>query len=386
MGIYHRTALADDMAKQLINPGVLDENLRSGLFISGLRRTGKTTFLIADLVPALERQGAIVIYVDLWSDTLAAPTKLLHQAIAEKLKELQSPGSAALERLKGIKGLDLGGLGFKFSFNLSDVGKPEGVTLAEALREVVDQSKTDLVLIVDEVQQSIASEDGQNMMLALKAARDAINPRPGTPGYLIFVGTGSHRAQLSEMTQKRNQAFAGATSISFPVLDQDYVVYLMNRYRAEIAPEKLPHIDKVTEAFKFLGNRPEELRRALSQVVRQGGDPNSVMPIVALTLRSTLADGEIQKVERLGSLAMEIFDRIASADRPVNKLFSMEAIASYSAVIGREVKIEEIQPILNALMAENLIMRIGHGKYTLSDPYVGMIWKEGRRAALDSGW
>ena len=63
--IYRRPALADQMARQLLHPGVLDEGLRSGLFLSGLRRTGKTTFLINDLVPALEADGAIVIYVDL---------------------------------------------------------------------------------------------------------------------------------------------------------------------------------------------------------------------------------------------------------------------------------------------------------------------------------
>ena len=49
------------MAQQLLNPGILAEGLRSGLFISGLRRTGKTTFLIPDLLPALEEKGAVVI-------------------------------------------------------------------------------------------------------------------------------------------------------------------------------------------------------------------------------------------------------------------------------------------------------------------------------------
>ncbi|WP_404997173.1 hypothetical protein [Cupriavidus necator] len=63
--IYRRPALADRMTRQLLRPGVLDEGLRSGLFLSGLRRTGKTTFLINDLVPALEADGAILIYVDL---------------------------------------------------------------------------------------------------------------------------------------------------------------------------------------------------------------------------------------------------------------------------------------------------------------------------------
>jgi len=62
--IFQRPELAESMANQLLNPGVLDEGLRSGLFLSGLRRTGKTTFLRNDLIPALEEAGALVIYVD----------------------------------------------------------------------------------------------------------------------------------------------------------------------------------------------------------------------------------------------------------------------------------------------------------------------------------
>lgn len=376
MAIYHRPGLAARMAQQLLNPGVLDEGLRSGLFISGLRRTGKTTFLIADLVPALEAMGAIVIYVDLWSDTLTSPSTLLQLAISEKLKELETPSSGVLDRLKLINGLDLGGFGFKFGFKLKDLGKQGGVTLAQALREVVDQAKTNLVLIVDEVQQASASEDGQNMMLALKAARDSINPRPGTPGYLLFIGTGSHRAQLSEMTAKRNQAFAGATSISYPVLENDYVEFLMDRYRSEVDPSKLPDTGVVANAFRSLGHRPEELRRALAQVVRESEDPNTAMRITAKTLRSTMADGEILKVDKIGVLAKEIFGRIAASDKPVSRLFSVEAASAYSKALGREVKVEEIQPVINALLSENLIIRVGHGSYTLSDPHVGELWRE----------
>jgi len=67
--VYPRPELAERMAQQLLNPGPLDEGLRSGLFLTGSRRTGKTTFLVNDLIPALEAAGAVVIYVDLWSDT-----------------------------------------------------------------------------------------------------------------------------------------------------------------------------------------------------------------------------------------------------------------------------------------------------------------------------
>ncbi len=90
---FARPTLAATMARQLLQPDVLSEGLRSGLFISGQRRTGKTTFLHNDLIPALEAAGALVIYVDLWTDTRANPAHLVHAAIREALNELQRPGS-----------------------------------------------------------------------------------------------------------------------------------------------------------------------------------------------------------------------------------------------------------------------------------------------------
>ena len=72
--------------------------------------------------------------------------------------------------------------------------------------KVVDQAGTNVVLIVDEVQHAITSDDGNQMLLALKAARDAINPRPGTPGHFIFIGTGSHRALVRGTAQYSGRA------------------------------------------------------------------------------------------------------------------------------------------------------------------------------------
>ena len=191
--IFQRPELAEEMANQLLNPGVLDEGLRSGLFLSGLRRTGKTTFLRSDLIPALEEAGALVIYVDLWSDTLANPATLVHDAIRKTLQELQTPGSGLLEVLKRVSGADVGAAGFKFGFKLDSIGNSGGPTLAQALTEVVDQAKTDLVLIIDEVQHAISSDDGNSCFWHSKL-RDAINPRPDTPGYFLFIGTGSQGA------------------------------------------------------------------------------------------------------------------------------------------------------------------------------------------------
>lgn len=376
--IFQRPELAEEMANQLLNPGVLDEGLRSGLFLSGLRRTGKTTFLRSDLIPALEEAGALVIYVDLWSDTLANPATLVHDAIRNTLQELQTPGSGLLEMLKRVSAADIGAAGFKFGFKLDSIGNSGGPTLAQALTEVVDQAKTDLVLIIDEVQHAISSDDGNQLLLALKAARDAINPRTDTPGYFLFIGTGSHRAQVSELTAKRNQAFSGATSTAYPVLKGDYVEYLLNRLAATVKKEKLPSLEVAIEAFNTLGNRPEEMLKALRQLMQQEGDPDLFLPVIASTLRSAAASIELEKVELLGSLAQAIFNKIASTEGDARGIFSIDAAAEYSKIVGREVRVEEIQPVVIALVAENIIMRRGHGIYAITDQFVQEIWLEER--------
>ena len=197
---FRRTALAEQMAAQLLRPSFLDTSLRSGLFLSGQRRVGKTTFLATDLIPALEALGAIVVYVDLWSQPQANPADLVHESIRRTLKELQTPGSGILQRLKEVASVEAGAAGFKFGFKLADVGKDDGASLAQAFTELIDQTQTDVVLIVDEVQHALGSADGDHLLHALKAARDAINTRPGTPGYFLFIGTGSHRARVQELT------------------------------------------------------------------------------------------------------------------------------------------------------------------------------------------
>ncbi|MBF8701005.1 ATP-binding protein [Pseudomonas putida] len=376
--IFPRRELAADMARQLLKPSALDIGLRSGLFFSGLRRTGKTTFLKNDLIPALEEMGALVIYVDLWSDTQTSPVVLVLAAVRKALADLQKPTSAFLQKLKALRGAEVEVAGLKFGFNLETLGTEGGVTLAEALTEVVDQARTDVVLVVDEVQQAITTEDGQQMMLALKAVRDAINPRPNTPGHFLFIGTGSHRAMVNELTARRNQAFAGATNVPYPVLDRDYVEFWLKRL-AKDGLGNLPSLDVAAQAFKTLGSRPEEFIRALRQLVHSpasGMGPDEVLPVIASTLRSAAADLELMKVEELGVLAEAIFARIASVEGDARGVFSNEAAAEYSKSVGREVRVEEIQPVANELLAANLIMRRGHGLYGVTDPFVQEIWRE----------
>ena len=104
--VFHRTAYAEQMAQQLLQPSPLQMNVRSGVLLSGIRR-GKTTFLRQDLVPALKR-AVRWWWVDLWADRSKSPGVLdaVRHAAADADPRLGP--AAALQRTEpGAVGLTL---------------------------------------------------------------------------------------------------------------------------------------------------------------------------------------------------------------------------------------------------------------------------------------
>ena len=371
--LFHRTDYASDMAKQLLQPSALQLQVRSGVFLSGIRRIGKTTFLRQDLIPALESMGALVVYVDLWVDRSKSPAALVHEAVRSTLAQLATPGTGLLARFKG---LNVGAAGFTFGFQVDTVGKEGGATLAQVFTELVDKVQTNVVLIVDEVQQSLGTEEGGNLLYALKAARDAVNTRPGTPGYLLFVGTGSHKSLVADMATRRSQPFAGAVSTAYEPLGLDFVRWKREQLQA-LAGIKLPTQDDMWHGFLALGQRPEELQNALIQLQSRPEPVELAFPIICATLASAAAEVELATIENLGALAQAIFDRIAQGNEAGESgLFSAEAISSYAQQIGMTVDTPQVQNMMDRMITANLIHRQSHGVYAVADPFVRQVWRQ----------
>jgi hypothetical protein len=362
---YRRQGLASELAGRLLKPGLLDEGLRSGLFLVGNRRTGKTTFLRNDLIPELKSHGAVVVYVDLWSDTRASPATLLHTAVRQSIADLSNP----LRRRH------------------QDHKPEEGpATLADNLTLLVDHSRADVVLIVDEVIQAIQSDEGNHMLLAIKAARDAINTRSGTPGHFLLVGSHSQHAMLNDLTSLQDQAFAGATVLPYPLLDRNYVRHVLDRLHSE-GMAALPSEEGAWAAFQALECRPEEFLRALRQLHGSCLDlePEQQLQAIVSTQRSAMADLALLKVEQTGELARAIFDWIAACGGAAQGLFPESATAAISAAIGRRVSVEELHLVVHELIGANLIRRLGHGDYIITDPMARDLWRsQGHRAGPGS--
>jgi hypothetical protein len=165
------------------------------------------------------------------------------------------------------------------------------------------------------------------------------------------------------------------------MLNGEFVAYVLKRLALE-DPAFLPSVAAATNAFKVVGNRPEELIKALRILRTQmhgEDDPDSKLAVIAATLRTSAADAELMRLDQLGGLATAIYDRIATAPENTRGLFSADAAADYSRTLGREVRIDEIQPAVNELLAANLIMRRSHGVYGVTDPFVQDTWLEKKR-------
>jgi AAA ATPase domain len=373
-GLFHRETYASQMAEQLLNPGPLDESTRSGVFLSGIRRVGKTTFLRQDLIPALEARGALVIYVDLWADPAKSPSALVNEAVRQTLGQLQTPGSALLKRFKSLR---LGAAGLSLGFELDKIGEAGGTTLAQAFAALVDKAKTHVVLIIDEVQQTLGTDEGQSLLHALKASRDAVNARPGSPGRFLFIGTGSHKSLLAEMTSRRAQPFAGALSASYQVLGKDFVQWQLDRLAAQPGLT-LPSPDAAWEGFETLGHRPEELLKALRQLQQVSGtDTDTAWRIICATLAGAAADADLKAFDDLGELGKAVFERIAAGgEQGISGLFGAESLAFYSERIGSAVDASQVQKIVDKMVNAQLIIRPSHGVYTIADPFVRKVWQE----------
>ena len=317
--------------------------------------------------------GALVIYVDLWADRSKSPASLVHEAVKATLSALTTPGTGLLERLKGV---NIGAAGISFGFQLDAVGKPGGATLGDVFTELVDKVKTDVVLIIDEVQHALGTEDGSNLLFALKAARDAVNTRPGTPGYLLVLGTGSHKSLVADMATRRSQPFAGAVSTGYEPLGSDFVSWKRAQLE-QIEGIKLPSQEVMTEGFLAVGQRPEELQSALVLLQSRPEAPDVAFPIICSTLASAAAEVEIATIEALGALASAIFDRVVSGNESgESKLFSADAINSYSEQIGMSVDTPQVQNMVDRMITANVILRQSHGVYAVADPFVRQAWRQ----------
>lgn len=364
--IFPRGALAKAYVDALL--GRTPFAYASGLILAAPRRTGKSTFLRRDLVPALEAEGVVCVYVDLWANRAADPADLIADALADALRNAAGPIARAA-RGSGLAKVTFGGV----SIDLDRIGKPDGGTLSDALKALAARTGGTVALVVDEAQHALSSEAGMAAMFALKAARDALNQeRAGedeSRPRLVLVFTGSHRDKLAALVLRRDQPFYGASVVDFPLLGRDYVAAYVDWLNERLAPDNRFDVDDVARAFDILGRRPELLESVLRDYAL--GETR------AAGLRRTLARSAESLRERVWDQYDSDYGSLTPLQRAVLALviregdrlapFAEATSAELARVVGSDVTPRDVQGAMEVLRERGLVWRSGRGAYAIED-------------------
>jgi hypothetical protein len=364
--LYHRPDLASRLSTLILRVAV-GSAASSGVFLAAPRRTGKSTFAREDLRPALEAADAIVLYADLWKDLTKDPGLVIVETVREAIG--RSEGLVTrLAKASGVDKVNVGGL----SFSLEKIGLGRDIDLTQALVALSDESRKIIVLIIDEAQHAITTDQGVAALFALKAARDELN---SSKHYgLRIVCTGSNRDKLAMLRNSKDQAFFGASMVKFPNLDQHFIDWFCEHL-------DLAHPLEPTEVFKLFqesGYRPELLGAAADEIrfdfeLDPAAIPERFSTLVRAQARELNANLKkvIHSLTPIQSAVIRVMsakgESYAPFEAPTMMLYA-KAMAS-AGVAMEEIKVEipSVQQALIALQDKKLVWKASRGVYAVDE-------------------
>ncbi len=364
MNHHPRPELARELADEMQGKKSFSD-APNGLFLSGPRRTGKTQFLRFDLQPELERRGLLVIYADLWAnDAQSAADRLLtpiRTALAANEGLLKSFFTQA-----GIDKLTVPGV---MSVDLTKAGKPDGLPLPQVIEWLHRATNKTIVLIVDEAQEALTSEQGQSAMRALKSARDTM--KTPTDAKLLLVMAGSHRDKLMRLLNTAAAPFWGSQVRTLPLLGDDYVHDLTAQLKRAKPELSALNNGVLVQAFEHFGRRPQHFFNALQTHVSHAQDAAQLEQAV---LEESAQQKQAQRHEftqtylALGPLEQALLARMLEAGEQF-KPFSEESLALYARHKGEPVSVGQVQSKLDEMRADErrLVWKAHRGEYVVYD-------------------
>lgn len=361
---YARGSLARELAEQLQGKQVFNDAY-NGLFLAAPRRTGKSTFLQLDLQPALEAQGVVVVYVDLWADQRRDPGSLIADAVARALQSRLGLVAKAA-RATGLESVSIGGM----KIDTRRIGQIDGVTLVDALKALHEVAKAPIALVIDEAQHALTSEAGENAMAALKSARDQLN-RPGEI-QLMLVMSGSDRDKLLRLVNTNGAPFYGSQIRRMPALDRDFIAHIVRLIEGQ-RPELTPvDAEALFKAFEGFGHRPQFFMEALGQALSplDSFDGRFESAVLAAAAQRQTADEAQMESDFLGLRPIEqaVLWRMLEQG-PLFRPYDAEALRFYHEKAGQKVSAQKAQSALESLRSRMpaLVWKSARGEYAGDD-------------------
>ena len=361
---FPRTALAQQIANDLLGLSFLSD-APNGLFLAAPRRTGKSTFLQADLAPTLKGRGALVIYADLLENAGGRdPADLVITAIEGELHKHLGVVARILRegRVTEVAGA--------VKVDTSGIGQLGEMSLTQAIRALNKARRLPVALLIDEAQEALKSGVGEDLMWSLKSARDQLKHEGIT---FMLVMTGSDRDKLMRLMNHNQTPFWGSQAVSFPLLGDDYVDWVATKIE-QAYPQKAP-IDRVAmaEAFAVCGSRPQVFKRLMSEALNPlSSDPSQRFEhnLLAASRQQVLVDraqmaSDFQAMSPVEQVVLWRLLEQGAAFRP----YDAAAKAFYAAKLGQEVTAQQAQAALESLRARSpsVVWKSLRGEYAIDD-------------------
>jgi len=359
---FKRAHLAKAYCDSVAGKGIA--NATSGLFLAGPRRVGKSTFLIEDLMPEVKARRWLPVYVDLWANKLIDPAILITETIKTAIASYKSRLSKLARKVKVQKINILKTVELDFS----KPGLPDNVTLVDALTQLIKLAEKPVVLIIDEAQHALTTQNGINTMFSIKSARDQINMLNNAPD-LMLVLTGSNRDKLAQLVVKKDQPFFGSEITAFPLLGQDFTDPFTKEVNKALAKNNQFTKESVWEAFQLIGYRPEILRQMIGRVaINHDAQSFSDLLKQDASLWHTQIWEEFENdFNRLSALQRVILTLLIKQGRAWSP-FSEESMGYYQEAIHQPtLSVSTVQTAIQALREQGFIWQSSRGAYALED-------------------
>lgn len=359
---FQRPQLASAYCDSLEGKGIA--NARSGLFLAAPRRVGKSVFLTDELTPEAESRGWVVVYIDLWANKAADPAILIAEAIKAKILSFENKFNKLIKSVKLNKINILG----TFILDFTQSGLPDNMTLADALGILSKLAEKPILLIVDEAQHALTTENGLNAMFAIKSARDQLNKTQEMTSFML-VCTGSNRDKLTHLVLKKDQPFFGSEVTSFPLLNKDFSDAFTEWANKSLARGNQFTKESMWLAFKSVGHRPEILSHIAGRIALSGDASNfaELLEKDALIWHDRVWE-EFENEFNALTLIQQAILEVAIAKGHSWVPFSEEAIQCYKHILGLEdISTATVQTAIHYLRERGFIWQSGRGAYTLED-------------------
>ena len=370
-GTFARPEYAQRLAEYLLKPKVLDDSARRGVLLGGERGTGKSTFVQHDLLLALRGLAAETVCIDLE----LAGTQGSGRLVMQKLQALCKPEPSMAADLVRLRAETRG----EPVKSKTAVQAPEGADMVESLQAIVDQRRTSVVLVVDNLQRAWGSAPGREFLQTLKTAQQAINGRPNPPGHFLVVGVGGPASVLREMAYGRLQPLFGTRYVQLETLGEAYIQWVTSRWQGNPGI-KLPSASALFKGFETLGHRPVSWQTALEILQPMAGSPDQEFSTICATLARATAEADIQSIQKLGKLAQAVFDGVVRRET-ANGIYADAALKRYGQSLGdgAEVSKSQVQKTIGRLLEAGWVTRNGDGEYLVADPLLEEVWARRQR-------